>query len=84
MPKLCFDCSIDAPLVGTATAKSWPKPECPVRAGAIGLHVPRRIASIRGQRIARYTLELGGTSPAIILDDFDVGGRQSYREGAAA
>lgn len=32
----------------------------------------RRIASICGERIARYTLELGGKSPAIILDDYDV------------
>jgi len=33
----------------------------------------RRIASICGERIARCTLELGGKSPAIILDDYDVG-----------
>ncbi len=33
----------------------------------------RRIASICGERIARCTLELGGKSPAIILDDFDLG-----------
>jgi len=32
----------------------------------------RRIASICGDRIARCTLELGGKSPAIILDDYDV------------
>ncbi|ANI80123.1 aldehyde dehydrogenase [Sphingobium sp. EP60837] len=32
----------------------------------------RSIASACGQRIARYTLELGGKSPAIILDDFDI------------
>lgn len=32
----------------------------------------RRIASICGDRIARYTLELGGKSAAVILDDFDV------------
>ncbi len=32
----------------------------------------RRIASICGERIARVTLELGGKSPAIILDDYDV------------
>jgi len=32
----------------------------------------RKIASICGERIARCTLELGGKSPAIILDDFDV------------
>src|SRR5262245_24297177 len=29
----------------------------------------RRIASLCGQRIARYTLELGGKSAAVILDD---------------
>ena len=33
----------------------------------------RRIASICGERIARCTLELGGKSPAVILDDFDIG-----------
>jgi betaine-aldehyde dehydrogenase len=32
----------------------------------------RRIASICGERVARVTLELGGKSPAIVLDDFDV------------
>ncbi|MBM4267885.1 MAG: aldehyde dehydrogenase [Deltaproteobacteria bacterium] len=32
----------------------------------------RRIASICGERIARCTLELGGKSPAIILDDYDL------------
>lgn len=32
----------------------------------------KRIASICGERIARYQLELGGKSPAIILDDFDL------------
>ena len=32
----------------------------------------RRIGSICGERIARCTLELGGKSPAIILDDYDL------------
>ncbi|WP_343046902.1 aldehyde dehydrogenase [Sphingomonas chungangi] len=32
----------------------------------------RRIASICGERIARYTLELGGKSAAVILDDYDI------------
>jgi acyl-CoA reductase-like NAD-dependent aldehyde dehydrogenase len=32
----------------------------------------RRIASLCGERIARCTLELGGKSPAIILDDYDL------------
>jgi acyl-CoA reductase-like NAD-dependent aldehyde dehydrogenase len=32
----------------------------------------KRIASILGERIARYTLELGGKSAAIVLDDYDV------------
>jgi aldehyde dehydrogenase (NAD+) len=30
----------------------------------------RRIASVAGERIARVTLELGGKSPAVVLDDF--------------
>ncbi len=34
---------------------------------AVGLHV----ASVCGSRMARYTMELGGKSAAIILDDFD-------------
>ena len=33
----------------------------------------RKIASICGERIARVTLELGGKSPALILDDYDIG-----------
>jgi acyl-CoA reductase-like NAD-dependent aldehyde dehydrogenase len=32
----------------------------------------RRIASICGERIARCTLELGGKSAAVIMDDYDV------------
>jgi acyl-CoA reductase-like NAD-dependent aldehyde dehydrogenase len=32
----------------------------------------RRIASICGERIARFTLELGGKSAAVILDDADL------------
>jgi acyl-CoA reductase-like NAD-dependent aldehyde dehydrogenase len=32
----------------------------------------RRIASLCGERIARCTLELGGKSAAVILDDFDL------------
>jgi acyl-CoA reductase-like NAD-dependent aldehyde dehydrogenase len=32
----------------------------------------RRIASICAERVARCTLELGGKSPAIILDDYDI------------
>jgi aldehyde dehydrogenase (NAD+) len=34
--------------------------------------VGRRIASLCGDRIARYTLELGGKSAAVILDDYDL------------
>ena len=33
----------------------------------------RRIASICGERIARCTLELGGKSAAVVLDDMDLG-----------
>jgi acyl-CoA reductase-like NAD-dependent aldehyde dehydrogenase len=33
----------------------------------------RRVAGLCGERIARVSLELGGKSPAIILDDYDVG-----------
>jgi betaine-aldehyde dehydrogenase len=32
----------------------------------------KKIASICGERIARFTLELGGKSAALILDDYDV------------
>jgi acyl-CoA reductase-like NAD-dependent aldehyde dehydrogenase len=35
--------------------------------------VGRRISSICGERIARCTLELGGKSAAVILDDYDIG-----------
>ena len=33
----------------------------------------KKIASICGERIARYTLELGGKSAAVIFDDYDLG-----------
>ena len=33
----------------------------------------RRIASLCGERIARCTLELGGKSAAVVLDDMDLG-----------
>lgn len=33
----------------------------------------RRIASVCGDRLARCTLELGGKSAAIVLDDYDIG-----------
>jgi acyl-CoA reductase-like NAD-dependent aldehyde dehydrogenase len=33
----------------------------------------RRIASLCGERIARFTLELGGKSAAVLLDDADLG-----------
>ncbi|MBC8745973.1 aldehyde dehydrogenase [Paraburkholderia sp. WC7.3b] len=32
----------------------------------------RRIAAVAADRIARVTLELGGKSPALVLDDYDV------------
>jgi aldehyde dehydrogenase (NAD+) len=32
----------------------------------------RRIGSICAERVARCTLELGGKSPAVVLDDFDI------------
>lgn len=32
----------------------------------------KRVASLCGERVARYTLELGGKSAAIILDDVDI------------
>ena len=34
--------------------------------------VGKRIASICSERMVRYTLELGGKSPAIVLDDYEV------------
>lgn len=34
--------------------------------------VGKRIASLLGSRMARYTMELGGKSAAIVLDDFSV------------
>src|SRR6185295_13438399 len=42
----------------------------------------RKIASICGERIARCTLELGGKSAAVILDDYDVNvAAQSIADG---
>ena len=42
----------------------------------------RRIASLCGERIARYTLELGGKSAAVILDDYDVAAAAAALAGA--
>ncbi len=33
----------------------------------------RRIGAILGKRVARFTLELGGKSAAVVLDDYDAG-----------
>jgi aldehyde dehydrogenase (NAD+) len=35
--------------------------------------IGKRIGAVCADRLARYTLELGGKSPAVILDDFDLG-----------
>ena len=43
----------------------------------------RRIASICGERIARFTLELGGKSAAVILDDYDIAIAASIIAGSA-
>ncbi|MDP3676620.1 MAG: aldehyde dehydrogenase [Novosphingobium sp.] len=45
--------------------------------------VGKRIASICGERVARYTLELGGKSAAIICDDFDIDQAADIIAGAA-
>jgi acyl-CoA reductase-like NAD-dependent aldehyde dehydrogenase len=42
----------------------------------------RRIASLCGERIARYTLELGGKSAAVILDDADLAEAAAAISGA--
>ena len=42
----------------------------------------RRIASLCGERIARCTLELGGKSAAVILDDADLGAAAAALSGA--
>jgi betaine-aldehyde dehydrogenase len=45
--------------------------------------VGKRIASICGQRVARCTLELGGKSAALILDDCDVAAAAESLVGSA-
>jgi betaine-aldehyde dehydrogenase len=45
--------------------------------------VGKRIASICGERIARCTLELGGKSAAVILDDYDIGKAAETLVGSA-
>lgn len=45
--------------------------------------VGKRIASICGERVARCTLELGGKSAAIILDDYDVATAAASLAGSA-
>jgi len=42
----------------------------------------RRIASLCGERIARCTLELGGKSAAVVLDDMDLGTAAATIAGA--
>jgi acyl-CoA reductase-like NAD-dependent aldehyde dehydrogenase len=42
----------------------------------------RRIASLCGERIARCTLELGGKSAAVVLDDIDIGTAAATLAGA--
>jgi acyl-CoA reductase-like NAD-dependent aldehyde dehydrogenase len=42
----------------------------------------RKIASLCGERIARYTLELGGKSAAVILDDADLAQAAAVISGA--
>src|SRR6202011_5438627 len=42
----------------------------------------RRIASLCGERIARCTLELGGKSAALILDDMDLNAAAATLAGA--
>jgi aldehyde dehydrogenase (NAD+) len=43
----------------------------------------RRIASLCGERIARCTLELGGKSAAVILDDYDLAAAAESISGSA-
>src|SRR5580700_9140080 len=52
---------------GLADTFQWERPARPARGG-----FGRKIASICGERIARCTLELGGKSAAVILDDADL------------
>jgi acyl-CoA reductase-like NAD-dependent aldehyde dehydrogenase len=42
----------------------------------------RRIASLCGERVARVTLELGGKSAAVVLDDFDLATAANLIAGA--
>jgi aldehyde dehydrogenase (NAD+) len=42
----------------------------------------RRIASLCGERIARFTLELGGKSAAVVLDDADIASTAATLAGA--
>jgi aldehyde dehydrogenase (NAD+) len=44
--------------------------------------VGRRIATILGERVGRYTLELGGKSAAVIFDDADIGVAAATLAGA--
>ena len=44
----------------------------------------KRIASILGERMARYTMELGGKSAAIVLDDYSVDEAVASLTGACA
>jgi len=45
--------------------------------------VGKRIASLCGERVARFTLELGGKSAAVICDDFDIEAAADHIAGVA-
>lgn len=45
--------------------------------------VGKRIASICGERVARFTLELGGKSAAVICDDYDLDAAADHIAGVA-
>jgi acyl-CoA reductase-like NAD-dependent aldehyde dehydrogenase len=76
---LCDEAGIPAGVVNIVTGRGATTGEALVQGGDYdvvsftgSLAVGRRIGAVAGDRIVRATLELGGKSPAVILDDADL------------
>lgn len=76
---LCDEAGIPAGVVNVVTGHGATTGEALVQAGEYdlvsftgSLAVGRHIGAVAGDRIVRATLELGGKSPAVVLDDADL------------
>lgn len=77
--RLCEEIGLPAGVVNLVTGTGAHTGEALVRGGGYdlvsftgSLKIGRHIGRIAGERIVRATLELGGKSPAVVLDDADL------------